>query len=192
MNMIDPGYNYVMQIICKNIHKNNLSLHEIYKIYKILISEKKFELISTSKFKTFLENDCIEKNGIYKFKNNKIYLKFLNSIDRRTERNTEYFMQSVFMKKFGDVYDTSKNDIFGSLIPDGYYLTKNTFYIIENKRSENFYEEGFSQLKKYMERAHAIFGKYINIIGILGIGTTKEMFKYYSFDLNMNKIKNSF
>lgn len=183
-------YKSFMSVYFDIINISNFTINEIYKLYKSYFIKDNFKLLSFNEFENIFLKDFKKINGKYKFINDKIYNKYDNMIDRKTEKNTEYFMQTVFKKHTGKIYNTAKSDIFDNLLPDGYATHNNNFYIIENKKSDNLLDQGIDQLRKYIEILKKKIGNHINIIGIIGVGCTKDTFKYYGFDSNMNPKKN--
>ena len=60
------------------------------------------------------------------------YIKFLLKM---SEKNTDRYMQNVYEEVFNHEYHTEENnELFDSLIPDGWDIINDTLIIIENKR----------------------------------------------------------
>ena len=60
------------------------------------------------------------------------YIKFLLKM---SEKNTDRYMQNVYEEVFNHEYHTeANNELFDSLIPDGWDIINDTLIIIENKR----------------------------------------------------------
>ena len=110
------------------------------------------------------------------------YIKFLLKM---SEKNTDRYMQNVYEEVFNHEYHTeANNELFNSLIPDGWDIIDNILIIIENKRLIKHKEEGKTQLFNYYDNLSAdIKSKYVTYL-ILGLGNNKKSFKYVIYDSN--------
>ena len=102
-----------------------------------------------------------------------------------SEKNTDRYMQNVYEEVFNHEYHTeANNELFNSLIPDGWDIIDNLLIIIENKRLIKHKEEGKTQLFNYYDNLSAdIKSKYVTYL-ILGLGNNKKSFKYVIYDSN--------
>ncbi len=102
-----------------------------------------------------------------------------------SEKNTDRYMQNVYEEVFNHEYHTeANNELFNSLIPDGWDIIDNILIIIENKRLIKHKEEGKTQLFNYYDNLSAdIKSKYVTYL-ILGLGNNKKSFKYVIYDSN--------
>ena len=110
------------------------------------------------------------------------YIKFLLKM---SEKNTERYMQNIYEEVFNHEYHTeANNELFNSLIPDGWDIIDNILIIIENKRLIKHKEEGKTHLFNYYDNLSAdIKSKYVTYL-ILGLGNNKKSFKYVIYDSN--------
>ena len=110
------------------------------------------------------------------------YIKFLLKM---SEKNTDRYMQNVYEEVFNHEYHTeANNELFDSLIPDGWDIIDNILIIIENKRLIKHKEEGKTQLFNYYDNlSDDIKSKYVTYL-ILGLGNNKKSFKYVIYDSN--------
>ncbi len=102
-----------------------------------------------------------------------------------SEKNTDRYMQNVYEEVFNHEYHTeANNELFDSLIPDGWDIIDNILIIIENKRLIKHKEEGKTQLFNYYDNlSDDIKSKYVTYL-ILGLGNNKKSFKYVIYDSN--------
>ena len=102
-----------------------------------------------------------------------------------SEKNTERYMQNIYEEVFNHEYHTeANNELFNSLIPDGWDIIDNLLIIIENKRLIKHKEEGKTQLFNYYDNlSDDIKSKYVTYL-ILGLGNNKKSFKYVIYDSN--------
>ncbi len=105
-----------------------------------------------------------------------------------SEKNTDRYMQNVYEEVFNHEYHTeANNELFDSLIPDGWDIINDTLIIIENKRLIKHKEEGKTQLFNYYDNlSDDIKSKYVTYL-ILGLGNNKKSFKYVIYDSNKNE-----
>ena len=110
------------------------------------------------------------------------YIKFLLKM---SEKNTDRYMQNVYEEVFNHEYHTeANNELFDSLIPDGWDIIDNLLIIIENKRLIKHKEEGKTHLFNYYDNlSDDIKSKYVTYL-ILGLGNNKKSFKYVIYDSN--------
>ena len=110
------------------------------------------------------------------------YIKFLLKM---SEKNTDRYMQNVYEEVFNHEYHTeANNELFNSLIPDGWDIIDNLLIIIENKRLIKHKEEGKTHLFNYYDNlSDDIKSKYVTYL-ILGLGNNKKSFKYVIYDSN--------
>ena len=110
------------------------------------------------------------------------YIKFLLKMP---EKNTDLYMQNVYEEVFNHEYHTeANNELFNSLIPDGWDIIDNLLIIIENKRLIKYKEEGKTQLFNYYDNlSDDIKSKYVTYL-ILGLGNNKKSFNYVIYDSN--------
>ena len=110
------------------------------------------------------------------------YIKFLLKM---SEKNTDRYMQNVYEEVFNHEYHTeANNELFNSLIPDGWDIIDNILIIIENKRLIKHKEEGKTHLFNYYDNlSDDIKSKYVTYL-ILGLGNNKKSFKYVIYDSN--------
>ena len=113
------------------------------------------------------------------------YIKFLLKM---SEKNTDRYMQNVYEEVFNHEYHTeANNELFNSLIPDGWDIIDNILIIIENKRLIKHKEEGKTHLFNYYDNlSDDIKSKYVTYL-ILGLGNNKKSFKYVIYDSNKNE-----
>ena len=104
---------------------------------------------------------------------------------KMSEKNTDRYMQNIYEEVFNHEYHTeANNELFNSLIPDGWDIIDNLLIIIENKRLIKHKEEGKTQLFNYYDNLSAdIKSKYVTYL-ILGLGNNKKSFKYVIYDSN--------
>ena len=104
---------------------------------------------------------------------------------KMSEKNTDRYMQNVYEEVFNHEYHTeANNELFNSLIPDGWDIIDNILIIIENKRLIKHKEEGKTQLFNYYDNlSDDIKSKYVTYL-ILGLGNNKKSFKYVIYDSN--------
>ena len=97
-------------------------------------------------------------------------------------------MQNVYEEVFNHEYHTeANNELFNSLIPDGWDIIDNILIIIENKRLIKHKEEGKTHLFNYYDNlSDDIKSKYVTYL-ILGLGNNKKSFKYVIYDSNKNE-----
>ena len=102
-----------------------------------------------------------------------------------SEKNTDRYMQNVYEEVFNHEYHTeANNELFNSLIPDGWDIIDNILIIIENKRLIKHKEEGKTQLFNYYDNlSDDIKSKYVTYL-ILGLGNNKKSFNYVIYDSN--------
>ena len=102
-----------------------------------------------------------------------------------SEKNTDRYMQNVYEEVFNHEYHTeANNELFDSLIPDGWDIIDNLLIIIENKRLIKHKEEGKTHLFNYYDNlSDDIKSKYIAYL-ILGLGNNKKSFNYVIYDSN--------
>ena len=102
-----------------------------------------------------------------------------------SEKNTDRYMQNVYEEVFNHEYHTeANNELFDSLIPDGWDIIDNILIIIENKRLIKHKEEGKTHLFNYYDNlSDDIKSKYVTYL-ILGLGNNKKSFKYVIYDSN--------
>ena len=102
-----------------------------------------------------------------------------------SEKNTDRYMQNAYESIFNHEYHTeANNELFNSLIPDGWDIIDNLLIIIENKRLIKHKEEGKSQLFNYYDNlSDDIKSKYVTYL-ILGLGNNKKSFNYVIYDSN--------
>ena len=102
-----------------------------------------------------------------------------------SEKNTDRYMQNVYEEVFNHEYHTeANNELFDSLIPDGWDIIDNILIIIENKRLIKHKEEGKTQLFNYYDNlSDDIKSKYVTYL-ILGLGNNKKSFNYVIYDSN--------
>ena len=102
-----------------------------------------------------------------------------------SEKNKDRYMQNVYEEVFNHEYHTeANNELFNSLIPDGWDIIDNILIIIENKRLIKHKEEGKTQLFNYYDNlSDDIKSKYVTYL-ILGLGNNKKSFKYVIYDSN--------
>ena len=102
-----------------------------------------------------------------------------------SEKNTDRYMQNIYEEVFNHEYHTeANNELFNSLIPDGWDIIDNLLIIIENKRLIKHKEEGKTQLFNYYDNlSDDIKSKYVTYL-ILGLGNNKKSFKYIIYDSN--------
>ena len=102
-----------------------------------------------------------------------------------SEKNTDRYMQNIYEEVFNHEYHTeANNELFNSLIPDGWDIIDNLLIIIENKRLIKHKEEGKTQLFNYYDNlSDDIKSKYVTYL-ILGLGNNKKSFKYVIYDSN--------
>ena len=110
------------------------------------------------------------------------YIKFLLKM---SEKNTDRYMQNVYEEVFNHEYHTeANNELFNSLIPDGWDIIDNILIIIENKRLIKHKEEGKTHLFNYYDNlSDDIKSKYVTYL-ILGLGNNKKSFNYVIYDSN--------
>ena len=110
------------------------------------------------------------------------YIKFLLKM---SEKNTDRYMQNVYEEVFNHEYHTeANNELFDSLIPDGWDIIDNLLIIIENKRLIKHKEEGKTHLFNYYDNlSDDIKSKYVTYL-ILGLGNNKKSFNYVIYDSN--------
>ena len=110
------------------------------------------------------------------------YIKFLLKM---SEKNTDRYMQNVYEEVFNHEYHTeANNELFDSLIPDGWDIIDNLLIIIENKRLIKNKEEGKTHLFNYYDNlSDDIKSKYVTYL-ILGLGNNKKSFNYVIYDSN--------
>ena len=110
------------------------------------------------------------------------YIKFLLKM---SEKNTDRYMQNVYEEVFNHEYHTeANNELFNSLISDGWDIIDNILIIIENKRLIKHKEEGKTQLFNYYDNlSDDIKSKYVTYL-ILGLGNNKKSFNYVIYDSN--------
>ena len=110
------------------------------------------------------------------------YIKFLLKM---SEKNTDRYMQNIYEEVFNHEYHTeANNELFDSLIPDGWDIIDNILIIIENKRLIKHKEEGKTHLFNYYDNlSDDIKSKYVTYL-ILGLGNNKKSFKYVIYDSN--------
>ena len=110
------------------------------------------------------------------------YIKFLLKM---SEKNTDRYMQNVYEEVFNHEYHTeANNELFNSLIPDGWDIIDNLLIIIENKRLIKHKEEGKTHLFNYYDNlSNDIKSKYVTYL-ILGLGNNKKSFNYVIYDSN--------
>ena len=101
-----------------------------------------------------------------------------------SEKNTDRYMQNVYEEVFNHEYHTeANNELFNSLIPDGWDIIDNILIIIENKRLIKHKEEGKTQLFNYYDNlSDDIKSKYVTYL-ILGLGNNKKSFNIFSLIL---------
>ena len=64
-----------------------------------------------------------------------------------SEKNTDRYMQNIYEEVFNHEYHTeANNELFDSLIPDGWDIIDNILIIIENKRLIKDKNKGRDQL----------------------------------------------
>ena len=104
---------------------------------------------------------------------------------KMSEKNKDRYMQNVYEEVFNHEYHTeANNELFNSLIPDGWDIIDNILIIIENKRLIKHKEEGKTQLFNYYDNlSDDIKSKYVTYL-ILGLGNNKKSFKYVIYDSN--------
>ena len=102
-----------------------------------------------------------------------------------SEKNTDRYMQNIYEEVFNHEYHTeANNELFNSLIPDGWDIIDNLLIIIENKRLIKHKEEGKTQLFNYYDNlSDDIKSKYVTYL-ILGLGNNKKTFNYVIYDSN--------
>ena len=102
-----------------------------------------------------------------------------------SEKNTDRYMQNAYESIFNHEYHTeANNELFNSLIPDGWDIIDNVLIIIENKRLFKHKEEGKNQLFNYFDNlSDDIKSKYVTYL-ILGLGNNKKSFNYVIYDSN--------
>ena len=110
------------------------------------------------------------------------YIKFLLKM---SEKNTDRYMQNIYEEVFNHEYHTeANNELFDSLIPDGWDIIDNILIIIENKRLIKHKEEGKTHLFNYYDNlSDDIKSKYVTYL-ILGLGNNKKSFNYVIYDSN--------
>ena len=110
------------------------------------------------------------------------YIKFLLKM---SEKNTDRYMQNVYEEVFNHEYHTeANNELFNSLILDGWDIIDNLLIIIENKRLIKHKEEGKTHLFNYYDNlSDDIKSKYVTYL-ILGLGNNKKSFNYVIYDSN--------
>ena len=110
------------------------------------------------------------------------YIKFLLKM---SEKNTDRYMQNVYEEVFNHEYHTeANNELFNSLIPDGWDIIDNLLIIVENKRLIKHKEEGKTHLFNYYDNlSDDIKSKYVTYL-ILGLGNNKKSFNYVIYDSN--------
>ena len=91
------------------------------------------------------------------------YIKFLLKM---SEKNTDRYMQNVYEEVFNHEYHTeANNELFNSLIPDGWDIIDNILIIIENKRLIKHKEEGKTHLFNYYDNlSDDIKSKYVTYL----------------------------
>ena len=110
------------------------------------------------------------------------YIKFLLKM---SEKNTDRYMQNVYEEVFNHEYHTeANNELFNSLIPDGWDIIDNILIIIENKRLIKHKEEGKTHLFNYYDN---IKDNHYQTYLILGLGCNKKSFRYVIYDSNKNE-----
>ena len=102
-----------------------------------------------------------------------------------SEKNTDRYMQNVYEEVFNHEYHTeANNELFNSLIPDGWDIIDNLLIIVENKRLIKHKEEGKTHLFNYYDNlSDDIKSKYVTYL-ILGLGNNKKSFNYVIYDSN--------
>ena len=102
-----------------------------------------------------------------------------------SEKNTDRYMQNVYEEVFNHEYHTeANNELFNSLIPDGWDIIDNLLIIVENKRLIKYKEEGKTHLFNYYDNlSDDIKSKYVTYL-ILGLGNNKKSFNYVIYDSN--------
>ena len=110
------------------------------------------------------------------------YIKFLLKM---SEKNTDRYMQNVYEEVFNHEYHTeANNELFNSLIPDGWDIINDTLIIIENKRLIKDKTKGRDQLFNYYDN---IKDNHYQTYLILGLGCNKKSFRYVIYDSNKNE-----
>ena len=112
-----------------------------------------------------------------------------------SEKNTDYYMQKAYESIFNHEYHTeANNELFNSLIPDGWDIINDTLIIIENKRLIKDKTKGRDQLFNYYDKLrdnikdNIEFSNYDYYL-ILGLGNNKKSFKYLIYDANKQETK---
>ena len=120
------------------------------------------------------------------------YIKFLLKM---SEKNTDRYMQNVYEEVFNHEYHTeANNELFNSLIPDGWDIINDTLIIIENKRLIKDKTKGRDQLFNYYDKLrdnikdNIEFSNYDYYL-ILGLGNNKKSFKYLIYDADKQETK---
>ena len=112
-----------------------------------------------------------------------------------SEKNTDYYMQKAYESIFNHEYHTeANNELFNSLIPDGWDIINDTLIIIENKRLIKDKTKGRDQLFNYYDKLrdnikdNIEFSNYDYYL-ILGLGNNKKSFKYLIYDADKQETK---
>ena len=112
-----------------------------------------------------------------------------------SEKNTDYYMQKAYESIFNHEYHTeANNELFNSLIPDGWDIINDTLIIIENKRLIKDKTKGRNQLFTYYDKLrdnikdNIEFSNYDYYL-ILGLGNNKKSFKYLIYDADKQETK---
>ena len=112
-----------------------------------------------------------------------------------SEKNTDYYMQKAYESIFNHEYHTeANNELFNSLIPDGWDIINDTLIIIENKRLIKDKTKGRDQLFTYYDKLrdnikdNIEFSNYDYYL-ILGLGNNKKSFKYLIYDADKQETK---
>ena len=112
-----------------------------------------------------------------------------------SEKNTDYYMQKAYESIFNHEYHTeANNELFDSLIPDGWDIINDTLIIIENKRLIKDKTKGRDQLFNYYDKLrdnikdNIEFSNYDYYL-ILGLGNNKKSFKYLIYDADKQETK---
>ena len=107
-----------------------------------------------------------------------------------SEKNTDRYMQNAYESIFKHEYHTeANNELFNSLIPDGWDIIDNILIIIENKRLIKDKNKGRDQLFNYYDNILDDIKTKYNVYLILGLGSNKKSFRYIIYDSNKNETK---
>ena len=107
-----------------------------------------------------------------------------------SEKNTDRYMQNAYESIFNHEYHTeANNELFNSLIPDGWDIIDNILIIIENKRLIKDKNKGRDQLFNYYDNILDDIKTKYNVYLILGLGSNKKSFRYIIYDSNKNETK---